>query len=171
MNSYQRALLAVSMMVALQACDSNTAHKTDTASSYAQLKTLTLDTQKPVDMGAMQQAGKVVVVNFWATNCATCKKEMPKMVEMFNQYHPKGVEYVSVAMQYDEPEIVKNYAHANKLPFQLVWDKDGAFANAFGDIIGTPTTYMINKKGQTKKYIGEPDWSQFYADLDRALAS
>ena len=115
--------------------------------------------------------GKVVVVNFWATTCVTCKKEMPKMIEMFNQYHPKGVEYVAVAMQYDEPEIVKNYASANKLPFQLVWDKDGAFANTFGDIIGTPTTYIINKKGQTKKYIGEPDWPQFYADLDRALAS
>ena len=171
MKVHTRAFLVLTLVAMLQACGGHTAQSTDKVSPYAQLKTLTLDTQKPVDMGAMQQAGKVVVVNFWATSCATCKKEMPKMVEMFNQYHPKGVEYVSVAMQYDEPEIVKNYASANKLPFQLVWDKDGAFANTFGDIIGTPTTYIINKKGQTKKYIGEPDWSQFYADLDRALAS
>ena len=171
MNSYQRALLAVAMLATLQACDSNTAQKTDKAGAYAQLKTLTLDTQKPVDMAAMQQAGKVVVVNFWATTCTTCKKEMPKMVEMFRQYNPKGVEYVSVAMQYDNPQIVKNYASANQLPFQMVWDEKGTFASTFGDIVGTPTTYIINKQGQTKKYTGEPDWSQFYADLDRALAS
>lgn len=57
MNSYQRALLAVSMMVALQACDSNTAHKTDTASSYAQLKTLTLDTQKTRGYGRNAAGG------------------------------------------------------------------------------------------------------------------
>jgi thiol-disulfide isomerase/thioredoxin len=171
MNTYKRILLALTVILSLQACDKQTAQTTPKSSSYAQLKTLALDTQKPVDIGSMQQAGKVVVVNFWATSCATCKKEMPKMVEMFSQYHPKGVEYVSVAMQYDEPQIVKNYAAANKLPFQLVWDEKGEFANTFGDIIGTPTTYIINKQGQTKKYIGEPDWPQFYADLDRALAS
>lgn len=137
---------------------------------YGQLKTVTLDSRQPVDLGAMQQAGKVVVVNFWATTCVTCKKEMPKMVEMFNQYHPKGLEYVAVAMNYDEPQIVKNYALANHLPFQLVWDKDSAFLNTFGDIVGTPTTFIIDKHGKAKKYVGEPDWTQFYADLDRALA-
>jgi thiol-disulfide isomerase/thioredoxin len=171
MKLIQKTLLALTMIAALQACDSNTAQTTPKASPYAELKTLTLDTQKPVDMGAMQQAGKVVVVNFWATTCVTCKKEMPKMVEMFNQYHPKGVEYVAVAMQYDEPEVIKNYAAANQLPFQMVWDKDGAFTNTFGGIDGTPTTYIVNKKGQVKKYVGEPDWPQFYADLDRALDS
>ena len=93
------------------------------------------------------------------------------MVDMFQQYHPKGVEYVAVAMQYDNPDIVKNYATEKQLPFQMVWDADGKLATAFGDIIGTPTTYIIDKKGKTKKYIGEPDWPQFYADLDKALAS
>ena len=169
MKTLIQIALGLFITLTFTACDNKSAQPT--TSPYAQLKTNTLDTQKPVDLGAMQQSGKVVVVNFWATTCTTCKKEMPKMVEMFKQYNPKGVEYVSVAMQYDEPEIVKNYAAANQLPFQLVWDKDGAFANTFGDILGTPTTYIIDKKGRSKKYIGEPDWSQFYADLDRALAS
>ena len=63
----------------------------------------------------MQQAGKVVVVNFWQRPATTCKKKMPKMVEMYQQYHPKGVEYVAVAMQYDNPG-VKNYTAENN-PF------------------------------------------------------
>ena len=158
------ALLAT-LMMAVTACGD-----AQTTSPYNNLKVATLE-QKPVDFSAMQQAGKVVVVNFWATTCSTCKKEMPKMVDMFQQYHPKGVEYVAVAMQYDNPDIVKNYATEKQLPFQMVWDGDGKLATAFGDIIGTPTTYIIDKKGKTKKYIGEPDWPQFYADLDKALAS
>ena len=157
------ALMALSL--SLTACGGSQAQ-----TPYANLKVATLD-QKPVDFGAMQQAGKVVVVNFWATTCSTCKKEMPKMVEMYQQYNPKGVEYVAVAMQYDDPKVVKNYTTEKQLPFQTVWDSDGKLATAFGDIIGTPTTYIIDKKGNAKKYIGEPDWKQFYADLDKALAS
>ena len=160
------ALTAVSIAaVGLSACGGSQGQ-----SPYAQVKTATLD-QKPVDFGAMQQAGKVVIVNFWATTCTTCKKEMPKMVEMYQQYHPKGVEYVAVAMQYDNPEIVKNYTAEKQLPFLNVWDSDGKIATAFGEIIGTPTTYIIDKNGKSKKYISEPDWKQFYADLDKALAS
>ena len=161
--SLAAALTALSL--SLTACNPS-----QVENPYAQIKTTTLD-QKPVDFGAMQQSGKVVVVNFWATTCVTCKKEMPKMVEMFQEYQPKGVEYVAIAMQYDEPEIVKNYTAENRLPFQSVWDSDGTLATAFGDIIGTPTTYIIDKKGKSKKYVGEPDWKQFYADLDQALAS
>ena len=156
---------SVALTLTLTACGGQQAQ-----TPYANLTVATLD-QKPVDFGAMQQAGKVVVVNFWATTCSTCKKEMPKMVEMYQQYNPKGVEYVAVAMQYDDPKVVKNYTTEKQLPFQTVWDSDGKLATAFGDIIGTPTTYIIDKKGNAKKYIGEPDWKQFYADLDKALAS
>lgn len=168
MKAYSKRWLSavvVAVSLALTACGG-----AQTQNPYAQLKVATLD-QKPVDFGAMQQAGKVVVVNFWATTCSTCKKEMPKMVEMFQQYHPKGVEYVAVAMQYDDPKVVKNYTAEKQLPFQTVWDSDGKILAAFGNIVGTPTTFIIDKQGKTKKYTGEPDWVQFYADLDKALAS
>ncbi len=164
-------LVAIALLgLSMQGCEQKSAANAS-ASPYTALKTATLNTQQTVDMGQMQQAGKVVVVNFWATTCATCKKEMPKMVEMYQQYHPKGLEYVAVAMQYDEPAVVNNYTAANKLPFLSVWDADGKWANTFGEIIGTPTTYIVDKQGKTKKYIGEPDWKQFYADIEKALAS
>lgn len=140
-------------------------------SPYAELKTASINTQQTIDMAQMQQAGKVVVVNFWATTCVTCKKEMPTMVQMYQKYHPKGLEYVAVAMQYDEPDVVKKYTQANQLPFLSIWDQNGQWANAFGGIIGTPTTYIVDKQGKVKKYIGEPDWPQFYADIEKALAS
>ena len=51
--------------------------------------------------------GKVVMVNFWATSCVTCVKEMPQMVETYNKFKGQGLEFVAVAMQYDPP----NYVH------------------------------------------------------------
>src|ERR1700716_1436152 len=47
--------------------------------------------------------GKVVMVNFWATSCTTCVKEMPQMVETYNKFKAQGLEFVAVAMQYDAP--------------------------------------------------------------------
>src|SRR6478672_3135762 len=45
--------------------------------------------------------GKVVMVNFWATSCTTCVKEMPEMIDTYNKYKGKGLDFVAVAMSYD----------------------------------------------------------------------
>src|ERR1700752_3165232 len=47
--------------------------------------------------------GKVYLVNFWATSCDTCMKEMPQMVNTYNRFKGKGLEFVAVAMNYDAP--------------------------------------------------------------------
>ena len=54
--------------------------------------------------------GKVVMVNFWATSCTTCVGEMPQMVATYNQYKNKGLDFVAVAMSYDPPNYVLNFA-------------------------------------------------------------
>ena len=53
-----------------------------------------------------QLKGKVVLVNFWATWCATCVQEMPKMVETYRKFAPRGYEMVAVAVQSDPPSAV-----------------------------------------------------------------
>src|SRR5688572_32865619 len=58
--------------------------------------------------------GKVTLVNFWATSCTTCVAEMPKMVSTFEKYRAKGYEHVAVAMAYDPPAYVVNYAQTRK---------------------------------------------------------
>ncbi len=47
--------------------------------------------------------GKVVLVNFWATDCATCIKEMPQVVATYNKYRERGLELIAVAMRHDSP--------------------------------------------------------------------
>ena len=116
--------------------------------------------------------GKVVMVNFWATSCVTCIKEMPQMTETYNKYKDQGLEFVAVAMSYDPPNYVLNYTQTRKLPFKVALDPQGELAKSFGDVKLTPTTYVIDKEGKIiKRYVGEPEFSQLHRLLEKALAA
>jgi peroxiredoxin len=115
--------------------------------------------------------GKVTLVNFWATSCTTCVAEMPKMVSTYDKYHPKGYQHLAVAMSYDPPSYVVNYAQTRKLPFEVAIDNTGAVAKAWGEVQLTPTSYLVNKKGEiVKRYVGEPDFNELHALIEKLLA-
>jgi peroxiredoxin len=116
--------------------------------------------------------GKVVMVNFWATSCTTCVHEMPAMVDTYNKFKGQGLEFVAVAMQYDPPNYVVNFTETRKLPFIVALDSGGDIARSFGDVTMTPTTFVIAKDGTIlKRYVGEPDFAQVHALLQKALAA
>src|SRR5450830_970503 len=85
---------------------------------------VTFTNLKGEKISAQSLRGKVVMVNFWATSCATCVAEMPKMVSTYNKYHADGLEYVAVAMSYDPANYVLNYVETRQLPFQVAIDAD-----------------------------------------------
>jgi peroxiredoxin len=114
--------------------------------------------------------GKVVLVNFWATDCVTCMKEMPHIVETWNKYQRQGFETVAVAMKYDPPNYVAAYAEKNRLPFKVALDVRGEVAEGFGRIRLTPTTFIIDRRGNiVKRYLGEPDFAQLHRLLEEKL--
>lgn len=116
--------------------------------------------------------GKVVMVNFWATSCTTCVHEMPQMVQTYNKYKDKGLDFVAVAMSYDPPNYVLNYAQSRNLPFKVALDAQGDLAKSFGDVKLTPTTYVIDKSGKIiKRYVGEPEFAELHQLLEKALAA
>ena len=115
--------------------------------------------------------GKVVMVNFWATSCATCVQEMPEMVETYKKYSDRGLEFIAVAMSYDPPSYVLNYAESRQLPFKVALDTDGQAAKSFGDVKLTPTTFVIGKDGAIlKRYVGIPEFASMHQLLEKALA-
>lgn len=115
--------------------------------------------------------GKVVLVNFWATSCVTCVKEMPDIVATHDKFKARGYETLAVAMHYDPPAYVANFAETRKLPFGVAIDNTGAIAKAFGDVRLTPTTFVINKRGEiVKRYVGEPDFGKLHALVEQLLA-
>ncbi|KRB87829.1 peroxiredoxin family protein [Noviherbaspirillum sp. Root189] len=116
--------------------------------------------------------GKVVMVNFWATSCTTCVKEMPEMVQTYNKFKDKGLDFIAVAMSYDPPNYVLNYAQTRSLPFRVALDTKGDVAKSFDEVKLTPTTYVIDKNGNIiKRYVGEPDFAALHQLLEKALAA
>ncbi|MFX1671158.1 TlpA disulfide reductase family protein [Paraburkholderia sp. A2WS-5] len=115
--------------------------------------------------------GKVYLVNFWATSCTTCMKEMPQMIQTYNRFKGEGLEFVAVAMNYDAPMYVVNYAQTRQLPFKVAMD-DGSAAKQFGNVQLTPTTFVIDRDGKIlKRYVGEPKFAELDALLQKALAT
>jgi peroxiredoxin len=115
--------------------------------------------------------GKVVLVNFWATSCPGCIKEMPGMVETYTQYKDRGFEIIAVAMSYDPPNYVKRFVETRQLPFPVALDVDGAHARAFGNVQLTPTSFIIGKDGRIlEQKLGELDFVKLKALLDRELS-
>lgn len=116
--------------------------------------------------------GKVVMVNFWATSCATCIAEMPQMAETYNKFKDRGLEFYAVAMNYDPPNYVLNYAQTRSLPFKVALDVQGDIAKSFGDVKLTPTTFVIDKEGNIiKRYVGEPEFGALHQLLEKELAA
>jgi peroxiredoxin len=114
--------------------------------------------------------GKVVMVNFWATDCPGCIAEMPKLVATYNKFRDKGFEMVAVAMQSDPPNYVLAYTKQNKLPFPVALDPMGKIANAFGNVQLTPTSFIIDKHGNViSRIVGEPDFTKLHALLEKHL--
>jgi len=151
------ALLA--MVVAMTGCGQERAP----ASSFVLLDGSTLRTE--------QLQGKVTLVNFWATSCTTCVAEMPDIVATYDKFKDKGYDTLAVAMSYDPPAYVVNFAESRKLPFKVAIDNTGANARAWGDVKLTPTTYLVNKRGEiVKRYVGTPDFAELHRLIEKLLA-
>lgn len=115
--------------------------------------------------------GKVTLVNFWATSCVTCVAEMPELIATHQKYSPKGYDTIAVAMSYDPPSYVVNFADSRQLPFSVAIDNTGNVAKAWGDVKLTPTTFLVNKRGEiVKRYVGTPDFSALHRLIEELLA-
>lgn len=114
--------------------------------------------------------GRVVLVNFWATSCPGCVAEMPQLIESYKRYQPQGFEVVAVAMSYDPPSHVVNYAKKNALPFPVALDADGSLAKQFGDVQVTPTAILVDSQGKiARRVMGQLDFNALHAFLNENL--
>ena len=92
------------------------------------------------------------------------------MVRTYEKYKGQGFSTVAVAMQYDPPSYVVNFVNSRKLPFDVAIDNTGAVAKAWGDVQLTPTTFLINKRGEiVKRFVGNPNFTELHALIDQLL--
>ena len=116
--------------------------------------------------------GKVVLVNFWATYCSECIKEMPKLVNAHQKFSARGYETIAVAVWRDDPARVAQFALKHALPFKVALDSSGQLGRDFGNVRITPMSFLIDKKGNIlRRYVGEPDWAELHQVVERELRS
>jgi len=124
---------------------------------------------KQISMDSLKN--KVVLVNFWATDCPGCIKEMPELINTYNQYHPKGFEIIAVAMPYDQISQVLNYSKSQALPFPVTHDSKAEIINRFGKVSLTPTAFIYDKQGRLLQHtIGELDFEALQQLLNKELS-
>jgi peroxiredoxin len=101
---------------------------------------------KPVTLSAYK--GKVVLLDFWATWCPPCRKEIPGFVELYNTYKSRGLVVIGVSMDEDTPD-VKHFATQYKMnyPILLGFGRDADLKPAFGEL-PLPTSFVIASDGR-----------------------
>ncbi len=110
---------------------------------------------KPVKLS--DYAGKVVVLNFWATWCGPCRQETPHLVELSNQYKGRDVEFVGLSVEDPESsaQAVKSFASVQRIPYKVGWAAED-FALQFimqGGAQGAiPQSFVITRDGRLLKH-------------------
>ena len=90
---------------------------------------------------------KVLLVNFWATWCAPCEIEIPWFNDFDQKYRKQGLEIVGISLDEEGPEVVKRFVARKKMTYKVVMGDDKA-AEAFGGVIGLPTTFLVDRNGK-----------------------
>ena len=100
--------------------------------------------------------GKLVIINFWATWCAPCKKEMPSLDALYQDSNFKNLEVLAVNMEApNKLKTKKFFSELNIKKIKIFFDNDLNFVKKF-KLRGVPTTILINKKGEEfARIIGE----------------
>ena len=121
------------------------------------------NTQKPL-------AKRFLPIVKRATDCPVCVREMPELARTYEKFRARGVELVAVAMRHDPPNYVIRFAEANRLPFKVALDPLGEHAKTFGGVRLTPTTFVIDRRGNiAERIVGRADFSQLNALIESKL--
>ena len=93
------------------------------------------------------------------------------LIATHQKYRGRGFDTLAVAMQYDPPDYVVQFAQTRKLPFDVAIDNTGAVARAFGEVRVTPTSFLIDRQGRiVKTFVGNIDEAALHGLIEKLLA-
>ncbi len=113
--------------------------------------------------------GKVILLNFWATWCGPCVKEIPDLIKIKNELNEKNFELIGVSIDRSISPVVE-FAKNVGINYILIHDPEGKLLDAFGGSIGIPITFLIDKDGKiVSKYLGARTKEVFMKDIEKIL--
>ncbi|MBT5550032.1 MAG: TlpA family protein disulfide reductase [Nitrospina sp.] len=108
--------------------------------------------------GLDDHSGKVIIVNFWATWCAPCLKEMPSFETLYRRYRSKGLTLLAISLDKESSSKVQEFVDKYKLTFPVLLDTEGVAEKLYPSFT-IPFTYVIDKQGRVAARVdGAKDW-------------
>lgn len=100
-----------------------------------------------------QQKGKVILLNFWATWCDSCKEEIPGLMKIYGEFKDKGFEILGISLDSSE-EKLRSYIKQNNLPWKMtcsgqVWNDPTVIRYGVNSL---PSLWLIDKKGILRSF-------------------
>ena len=100
-------------------------------------------------LGSAELAGKVQLINFWATWCPPCNAEIPGLIELQKRHEKDGLIVVGISLDQEGPEVVRQFVTAKKINYPIAM-ADGGVESAFGKFDGIPTTFIVDRHGMIR---------------------
>jgi peroxiredoxin len=107
--------------------------------------------------------GRVVFLNFWASFCKPCKREMPSMERLARQYDDRGMVMLAVSLdaeRQDAQGFLNRFLPEQRSAMEVLWDPNGEVSHRYGTTL-IPETYIIDRNGRiVARFVNEYDWTR-----------
>ena len=161
-------------VLALAACTGAAAQPSSDASTTVRtmdkpLPTLSGQSLDGHELSTADFAGKVLVINAWASWCSPCQMEQPELVNVAKRYASRGVRFLGIDHM-DQDAAANAWVESYKVPYPSIADPTGKFAASL-DYVGLPDTYVVDPTGTIRYMIGPGATSaaQLSGVLDQVL--
>lgn len=145
-------------------------HASSVADSYAAMDITPAASPRPapsfvltdlhgVETGVADLKGKVILLNFWATWCEPCRKEMPDLETLWRTYRDRGLVVLAVSEDGGDIRSVTRFVAKHRLSYPVLVDNDGKLASRY-QVSGLPVTYLIDRQGNiAASALGIKNWA------------
>ncbi len=127
--------------------DSRIVQAADADSIYASAPDFALEDLEGNSIKLSDLKGKVVFVNFWATWCPPCRREIPHFIELHEEFSDQGFEILGIAVDSREFDSVAPFVKKAGMNYPVMLDKKGV-SQLYGGVSAIPTTFVVNRNGR-----------------------
>jgi len=120
----------------------------------------TLTTLSGTSLSLADLRGKVVLLNFWATWCVPCRKEMPAIEALYQRYKDQGLEVLAISQDKLSTAVVEAFVKEMGVTYRVALDPTWATARTYA-VRAVPATFLIDRAGNVVlRELGERDWME-----------
>lgn len=153
----KKVLFILMIAVVLAGCGKKEAAPAAKESPFgvAELPSFVLNDLSGSAQNLQDYKGKVLIIDFWATWCAPCRKEIPDFIALQDEYREKGLEVIGISLD-DSLRDLTDFVKTNQINYTILYrDQERKIVDVFGGIKGIPTTFIIDREGNVvNKFVG-----------------